>query len=442
MDAAIAAGVVVVFTNVAVGYVPTDAAAPHVAADTSPAPVEPVSPPAPDATAPAETAVAGAEPAPEPTNPAPDNGLLAQINSSEMFASGSASLSPSGRDKFARIAHAYAQRVGADAIRPKLLITGHTDGQGSAQQNQRLSEARARDVAALFVQAGFDPSDLFLKGAGSAQPIAPNDTPAGREQNRRVEILEIDSEEHLLAYSAARRHDRNNLAHASSAATPGRATPEPTKAPPRPLAKPLSESSSNDREPGTDDPYGFHGTPAADINRDVFAAIGPAPHRARWNVVPQAQAADTLPACYRDQVRVEGEVLRYSDNSSLESHHTRDFLPGMFGGGWKGLVGETTVGFGPVAVLREGAQPVGAPTVYLAGPHPHLESFGASVATYDGESGVLYRVYLTDRNAPIACFDVALPKSGQPKSASGWLFYRARGGWKQAAYQPELVDPR
>ena len=67
-------------------------------------------------------------------------------------------------------------------------VIGHTDSVGSNQLNQELSERRARSVAEYLASQGVMPARLLLAGRGESQPIASNDTPEGRAQNRRVEI--------------------------------------------------------------------------------------------------------------------------------------------------------------------------------------------------------------------------------------------------------------
>ena len=68
-------------------------------------------------------------------------------------------------------------------------VTGHTDSTGSDQYNLELSQKRAQSVSAYLIGQGLDSRRFYIVGAGEAQPIADNNTPAGREQNRRVEIL-------------------------------------------------------------------------------------------------------------------------------------------------------------------------------------------------------------------------------------------------------------
>ena len=68
-------------------------------------------------------------------------------------------------------------------------IVGFSDTSGNASENQRLSEARARQVMIEIAAHGIAPSRLSFEGRGSADPIADNATQAGRERNRRVAVI-------------------------------------------------------------------------------------------------------------------------------------------------------------------------------------------------------------------------------------------------------------
>jgi outer membrane protein OmpA-like peptidoglycan-associated protein len=74
----------------------------------------------------------------------------------------------------------------------KLEISGHTDNIGSYLANKRLSEDRAKSVVDYLVKQGVDSSKLTYQGYSFTQPIAPNDTPEGRQQNRRVEFKVLE----------------------------------------------------------------------------------------------------------------------------------------------------------------------------------------------------------------------------------------------------------
>jgi outer membrane protein OmpA-like peptidoglycan-associated protein len=68
-------------------------------------------------------------------------------------------------------------------------IEGHTDSTGSASYNQQLSERRAESVSTAIQVRGIDAERLMAKGLGENYPVATNSTDAGRQQNRRVEIV-------------------------------------------------------------------------------------------------------------------------------------------------------------------------------------------------------------------------------------------------------------
>jgi OmpA-OmpF porin, OOP family len=108
------------------------------------------------------------------------------------FATGSAQLTPFGQQQLTEL----AQKLGV-AKSLALQIDGYTDNTGSDTVNIPLSAARAKAVK-LFLQqtARRDfPDSRFksVEGHGSQSPVAPNDTPANKEQNRRVEVIQIGS---------------------------------------------------------------------------------------------------------------------------------------------------------------------------------------------------------------------------------------------------------
>lgn len=80
-----------------------------------------------------------------------------------------------------------------------ILVEGHTDAQGSETYNQELSEERAQAVSSYLRQLGVSSDRLITKGYGEGQPIADNDTPSGRQENRRVEVAIYANEEMVEA---------------------------------------------------------------------------------------------------------------------------------------------------------------------------------------------------------------------------------------------------
>jgi outer membrane protein OmpA-like peptidoglycan-associated protein len=71
----------------------------------------------------------------------------------------------------------------------QIAVEGHTDATGSDSYNQTLSEERAAAVRTALIAGGVPEGQITSTGFGKTQPVATNDTPAGRQQNRRVEIV-------------------------------------------------------------------------------------------------------------------------------------------------------------------------------------------------------------------------------------------------------------
>ncbi len=71
----------------------------------------------------------------------------------------------------------------------QILVEGHTDATGGDDFNLQLSRDRANSVRTELVAGGVDASKITAEGFGESRPVATNDTPAGRQQNRRVEIV-------------------------------------------------------------------------------------------------------------------------------------------------------------------------------------------------------------------------------------------------------------
>jgi outer membrane protein OmpA-like peptidoglycan-associated protein len=110
-------------------------------------------------------------------------GLIANM-SDVLFKSGRFELLPGARERLAKIS-------GIVLAYPtlRLEIEGHTDSIGSDDYNQQLSEARAEAVRDYLIQQGISAQQITARGLGKTQPIASNDTPEGRQQNRRVELV-------------------------------------------------------------------------------------------------------------------------------------------------------------------------------------------------------------------------------------------------------------
>jgi outer membrane protein OmpA-like peptidoglycan-associated protein len=110
-------------------------------------------------------------------------GLIVNM-SDVLFDTGQYTLKPGAREKLARISGIILTHPGLT-----LQVEGHTDSVGSDQLNMQLSEKRAWAVRDYLTQQGINPALITARGFGKTQPVASNDTAAGRQQNRRVEMI-------------------------------------------------------------------------------------------------------------------------------------------------------------------------------------------------------------------------------------------------------------
>jgi chemotaxis protein MotB len=118
------------------------------------------------------------------------------VNSDMLFKSGSWEMTNRGKEIIARLSEKLAPTQ-----QNKLMVSGYTDDapigprlkrQGVAT-NQELSQKRAETVMQYLISKGVNPGMVAAQGFGEADPVAPNDTPQGRAQNRRV-VLSVSGE--------------------------------------------------------------------------------------------------------------------------------------------------------------------------------------------------------------------------------------------------------
>jgi outer membrane protein OmpA-like peptidoglycan-associated protein len=110
-------------------------------------------------------------------------GLIVNM-SDVLFDSGQATLRPAAREKLAKISGIVLAYPGL-----RLQVEGHTDSVGSEAYNQKLSEKRANNVREYLVKQSLPEDVITAIGFGKADPVATNKTEAGRQQNRRVEMV-------------------------------------------------------------------------------------------------------------------------------------------------------------------------------------------------------------------------------------------------------------
>ncbi len=110
-------------------------------------------------------------------------GLIVSM-SDVLFDTGKYSLKPGAREKLAKVAGILLAYPGLN-----IEVGGYTDNVGGDDMNQTLSENRAGSVRDYLVQQGVASGSVSSKGFGNTLPVASNENSAGRQQNRRVELL-------------------------------------------------------------------------------------------------------------------------------------------------------------------------------------------------------------------------------------------------------------
>lgn len=107
------------------------------------------------------------------------------LDGAVLFETNKSVLLPLAEDKLQTVAQSLKD-MDSDA---KIVVVGHTDSRGSDSHNMELSRARAEAVSTFLGSNGIEPQRISSEGRGETQPLASNDSPEGRANNRRVEII-------------------------------------------------------------------------------------------------------------------------------------------------------------------------------------------------------------------------------------------------------------
>ena len=112
-------------------------------------------------------------------------GVVITLDGSVLFVTGKAELLPIARDRLNQVAKSLKE-LDDDKL---VSIEGFTDSRGADDTNMKLSQDRANAVKDYLISQGVKPEKVRALGRGEANPVASNETPEGRANNRRVEIV-------------------------------------------------------------------------------------------------------------------------------------------------------------------------------------------------------------------------------------------------------------
>jgi outer membrane protein OmpA-like peptidoglycan-associated protein len=112
-------------------------------------------------------------------------GMVITLSGSVLFASNKSDLLPAAQMKLNEVAEALNKQDSES----RMIVEGHTDSQGTAPYNQDLSLRRAQAVRSYLISRGIASERVTAQGFGLTRPIADNESPEGRANNRRVEIV-------------------------------------------------------------------------------------------------------------------------------------------------------------------------------------------------------------------------------------------------------------
>ncbi len=341
-------------------------------------------------------------------------GLDVQIkNKQDEFEPGTARLTPQARKYIGEIAKQYtpaanqpaqqaAKAPQSDLADRKVLIVAHTDeGTESGREAAKLTEARARAVAKVFHEEGVPEKNIYYQGAGSALPVAANDTSAGRADNQRIQIVDVPNEKDLKQYLQQRSANDSYLA-------PAKAVPVATQ----------RRSEGN---------YNFGGGPLAD--QKVSIDLGAPINHSMFNVqlISTASASETLvvPSCMADKPRTVSAVVNLASGRTLP---IRDYMPGFYGAPWLGGFNGNLIVIDHAFVPRDAGSPIPDPEVKIyrsfKGDTKARPNFTKRVPVnvYRGDQATLYRMFV---NGPADCIDFVKPNTAG--NSKGKVYYEHDG---------------
>ena len=350
------------------------------------------------------------------------------ISDKGQFKTKSAELSDDAREFYTLLAQTYKEKD------KKILIVGHTDDTGDETFNQSLSQRRAKVVAQIFAKNGVDIKNIYYQGAGSTKPKADNNTAQGREQNRRVEIVELDNTADVSLYASAATQNSHYLRkNQKSAQKIAQKQPSPktqTKQTQTKIESQIAQTPTIPKFAPFQAKYAinFGGKPSKGGKLALKDEFGEIQSNGFLSLATQAKANPILLSCINtsyQNISNSPDVKSLADNKILPK--TSEYKKGLNGSAWMTQVGNHLIGIGPVAVLNN-AKPAKNLKLfiyknYMSGTKQNPNQIlTAKINTQQGSNGLLYRAYVNEKNSVIKCMDIVF-NNNSPANAKGYMYY-------------------
>lgn len=358
------------------------------------------------------------------------------ITEHNQFDKGSSELTPKAKESFGKIASTYQQ------AEKKILIIGHTDDSGNSALNQKLSEERAKNLGKLFADNGVKKENIYFLGAGETLPIANNNTQEGATKNRRVEIVELNSEEEIGIYASMKTSNPKFFRPIQTEKVAFTKMPEIKKETSKnstTIVSKKEESQSSQKQPIVADAKNFidFGGNKSKSNSMVNATnFGELVQKESFIGIGTKAKADDAQMniygnCTLDKPRVGGETKSLASGEKI-AYKTSEYKRGLNETSWTTMLNGHLVGVAPIGVLRSGSKAVSSPNVlvyknYVQGSNIEpSETLTTTVNTYQGSNGLLYRVFANNHDS-IKCMDIVFDEKNINQSM-GKVYYIVQDG--------------
>jgi len=363
-----------------------------------------------------------------------------------------------------------------------IMIVGNTDADGSDNYNQKLSEERAKNIANIFSKNGVKINKMYYKGSGESNPIAVNNTKEGKAKNRRVEIVEVVNENMIVQYANMKKINNSlllkkninqtiiennelNSLKDKIELTKSSVNLKPLNLLDAKYSEPFiaggkikkfknqdiegaklltgvsgkyytSQIKSKEAIGSCNNKYAYSKKSKLDINwnstianrNELLSIIGSPQKESEFSLVTPAVADENILAyystCLNDKVRKDGLVKKLSTGEIILSKQNYELAPLLNGTAWGATIDNEFVMINPVGIKRANMQSISCPELNFIKKGSNQPWYGTTsmVVSYNGEKGLLYRIYPLD-TSKIQCIDIAYPH-GNPQDARGIMYYK------------------